>query len=160
MNDAIINDTKFIYQRNLAGDIKKSNSMFPNNKRTACIIISNEQAEQMAAEGYDIKWTKPREGENTKNFVSKAFLNVELKYRNKFNEMIKYPPKVYLVIDNETPVLLSEETVGQLDDIRVKNVNVVIHPSIDEASNSLKPYIRIMYVEQNIDDDPFAQRYK
>ena len=59
------------------------------------------------------------------------------------------------------PVLLDEDTVEEIDSMRVKNVNVILNAyEYDPANNGLSLYIRTMYVEQDLDDDPYAARYR
>ena len=157
-NCIVINDTRFIYQRNLAGDLSKSGK-FPSNSRVANIVIPTaDLAQRMVDEGYDVKMTKPREGEE-EGFVPQYFVKIEVKYRDKFGNPLKYLPKVYLVTDGEEPTLLDEDSIGILDNIRVKNVQLTINPYVKE-DGGLKAYVRVMYVEQNIDDDPFAEMYR
>ena len=62
--------------------------------------------------------------------------------------------------DGGTPILLDEDTVGTIDKIRVKNVNVVLNPyEYDPIKKAVSLYVRTMYVEQDMDDDPFKNRY-
>lgn len=152
-----VDDTKFIYQRNFAGDPSKSGK-FPSTARVANIVIPTAtQAQQMLDAGYDIKSTKPREGEE-EGFIPQNFLKIEVKYKDKFNQPLKYPSKVYLVTEGSEPTLLDEESIAILDTIRVKSVNLTIAP-YRKADGGLKAYVRVMYVEQNIDDDPFMEMY-
>ena len=84
-----------------------------------------------------------------------------LKYRNRIGQPVKYPPKVYLVSGNCEPKLLDEDSVGSIDQMRVKNVNVILNPyEYDPANNGMSLYVRTMYVEQDLDDDPYAARYR
>ena len=71
---------------------------------------------------------------------------------------MKYPPKVYLVNLDGVPVPLDEENVKLLDNIRIKNVNVILNPW-ENNNGGISLFIRTMYVEQDFDDDPYAARY-
>ena len=72
----------------------------------------------------------------------------------------KWPPKIYLVSGEAEPVLLDEESINSLDMCQVRNVNVVLNPYMNERTGRKSLYVRTMYVEQDIDDDPFASRYR
>ena len=73
------------------------------------------------------------------------------------NYQVKYPPKIYLVAGDSEPRLLTEDTIDVLDKIRVKNVDVTLNKRFTDMGNTL--YVRTMYVEQDIDDDPWAGKY-
>lgn len=135
---------------------------FGDTRRKANILIPDpEQAKELLKAGYNVRQTKPHADEDPSQFQPEYFLVGLLKYRDKNGVPVKYPPRVYLVTDDGETVLLDEETVGTLDKTRVKNVNVVINPYVyDPINNKMSLYIRTMYVEQGIDDDPFAARYR
>ena len=154
--DVMLDGTRFIFQRNFAGDPSKSGK-YASTARVANILIPDELAGEMLADGWDIRETKPREGEE-EDFIPQHYLKIEVKYRDKFNQPLRFLPNVYLVTDGEEPTPLNEDSIKVLDDIRVRAVNVVLHPSVKE-DGSYKAYVKVMYVEQNLDDDPFASRY-
>ena len=57
------------------------------------------------------------------------------------------------------PVLLDEESIGILDKIYVLNVDVVLNPYHNARTNRNSLYVKTMYVEQSVEDDPFAGKY-
>ena len=154
-----VDDTRFIFQTQFEGDPTKDR--FGDARRKANLIIPDpEQAKDLIKAGFKVRETKPRPDEDPSDFVPDYFVQIVLKYRNKFNQPVKYPPKVYLVSGDNEPVLLDEDSVACIDQMRVKNVNVILNPyEWDPANNGLILYIRTMYVEQDLDDDPYAARY-
>ena len=61
-NLVIIEGAKFIYDTNFPGDPKRDR--FGNDQRKANLVIPDiEQARRLIDEGYNVKLTKPREGE-------------------------------------------------------------------------------------------------
>lgn len=156
MNNMIsIENTKF-FSRNFSGD--PTQDRFGDDRRKCCIIIPDpNQAQQLADMGVNVKKTKPHDDDDPDDFVPTFFIQCVLKYADKFGNPLKYPPAVYLVNDDNIPTPLTEETVGILDRIRVKNVNVVLNASERDGKTFL--YIRTIYVEQDVEDDPFASRY-
>lgn len=160
MNKIItVDDTKFIFQTNFSGDPNRDRYADP--RRKANILIPDaSQAKELIKMGVKVRETRPRPDDDPDTFQPEYFVCAVLKYRNKFNEPVKYPPKVYLVSDGN-PVLLDEESVCAIDQMRVKNVNVVLNPyEYDPENNGVSLYIRTMYVEQDLDDDPYAARYR
>jgi len=155
-----IDDTNFIFKTNFTGD--PTRDRFGDSRRKANVLIPDpEQAKDLIKAGFKVRETRPGPDDDPSEFVPEFFIPVLLKYRNRMDQPVKYPPKVYLVSGDGEPVLLNEETVHCIDEIRVKNVNVILNPyEYDPANNGLSLYVRTMYVEQDLDDDPYAARYR
>lgn len=155
-----IENTRFIFNTNFSGDPERDS--YGDIRRKANIIIPDpEQAKDLIKAGFRVRETRPRKDEDPEEFTPEYCIPVILKYRDRTGALVKYPPKVYLVVDDNEPVLLDEDTVGKLDSIRARNVNVILNPyEYDPANNGVNLYIRTMYVEQELDDDPYAARYR
>lgn len=153
-----LDDTRFIFETNFAGDPAKDH--FGDSRRKANIVIpTKEQAEELLDMGFRVKKTKPGPKDDPDDYIPEYFVQAVLKYRDRYGKEMRYPPKVYLVNRDGNPVPLDEESVGELDKISVKNVNVILNPwSSDDGGKSL--YIRTMYVEQDFDYDPYAEKYR
>ena len=122
-----IENTKFIFRTNFSGDPDRDT--YGSDARRANIIIPDiRQAQMLIDEGFNVKVTKPREGEED-GFVPEYFVAIGVNYDS------NWPPKIYLVSGNANPVLLDEESVSSLDMCQVQNVNVVL---IKTRTNSLK----------------------
>lgn len=155
-----VDDTRFIFQTNFSGDPTKDR--FSDSRRKANLLIPDpEQVKDLIKAGFKVRETRPRQDEDPSEFIPEYFVTVLLKYRNRAGQPVKYPPKVYLVSGDNEPVLLDEESVACIDNMRIKNVNAILNPyEYDPANNGLSLYIRTMYVEQDLDDDPYAARYR
>ena len=152
-----VDDTNFIFKTNFSG--KPDNDRFGDYRRKANLIISDPaQADYLVNAGINVRETRPRDDDDPNEFVPERFVQVLLAYRKRNGEPVKYPPRVYLVVGDSDPVLLDEESVECIDHIRVKNVNAIL--TIHEHDNGRNLYIRTMYVEQDLDDDPYAARYR
>lgn len=145
-----VDNTRFIFHTNFSGDPKQDR--FGSTTRKGNIILPKELADELASEGFNVKETTPREGEE-EDFEPTYFISVTANYASKF------PPKIYIVVDGK-PVLLNEETVGEIDHVFVANVNLVCNKFTNQATGKSSLYIRTMYVEQNLDDDPYADLYR
>jgi len=146
-----IENTKFIFRTNFSGDPAKDKYK-STTRRGNLIIPSEEQAQEMIEAGYNVKVTQPREGEE-EGFVPTYFTPVIIGYANP-----RRRPKVYLVT-NGVPTELTEDTVGTLDDVYVLNVNATLNPRYNPDRDSWTLYVSQLYVEQDVDDDPWAGRY-
>ncbi len=160
--DSVINidDTRFIYHTNFAGDPEKDR--FGDIRRKANLVISDPAlVQRLREEGVNVRETRPFRDQNPEEFIPEYFVPVYLKYRKRDGSPVRYLPKVYLVQDGVDIVPLNEVTVACLDDIRVANVNVsVALREYDPITHQKNLYIRTLYVEQVIDDDPYAERYR
>lgn len=148
-----IDDTNFMHWgTNFAGDPRRSK--FGSSTRTANIIIPDEDlALRLLDEGFNVKKTSPRDGEE-EGYESLYHTPIIAKYE------AKYPPKIYLVSGDAEPVLLDSETVGEIDQISVKRVRVSLNPYHNPNTGKLSLYIRVMYVEQDCESDPYAKYYR
>ena len=155
-----VDDTRFIFATNFSGDPTKDR--FADSRRKANLLIPDlEQAKDLIKAGFKVRETRPRPDDDPSEFVPEYFVSVLLKYRNRAGQPVKYPPKVYLVSGDNEPVLLDEDSVSCIDNMRVKNVNVILNQyEYDPVNNGRSLYIRTMYVEQDLDDDPYASRYR
>lgn len=155
-----VDNTRFIFEKNFSGDPTKDR--FGDARRKVNLVIPDpEQAKDLIKAGFRVRQTNPRQDDDPETFVPEYFVTAILKYRTRMGQAVKYPPKVYLVSGDADPVLLDEDTVGTLDAMRIANVNVILNPyEFDPAGGGKNLYIRTMYVEQDLDDDPYAERYR
>ena len=149
-NLVIVENGKFIFDTNFAGDPKKDR--FGSDERKANLVIPDiDLARELIDDGLNVRLTKPRVGEE-EGFVPRYFVKVKLNYDS------KWPPKVYLVTDEDNSVLLDEESVACLDDIWVDRVNAVLNRY--EGPNGKSLYVKSMEVYQKVDDDPISAKYR
>lgn len=148
-NIITIEDTRFIFDTHFSGD--PATDKFKSTQRYANLIIPDIQlARQLIDMGANVKLTKPKEGEE-EGFEPRYFVKIILNYES------EWPPKVYLVSGDAEPLLMNGETVGTIDNMWVKNVNVQLN--VWQRVDGVSLFVKTMYVEQSIEDDPFAARY-
>lgn len=148
-NRIILENTRFIYDTNFAGDPMRDR--FKSTQRRANVIIPDPAiAHQMIDDGFNVKQTVPREGEE-EGFIPTYFVSVVINYESKF------PPRIFLVVGDSEPVLLDAESVAVLDTIRASNVDVFLNPRVWDRGKTL--YVNTMYVTQDLTADPFAMKY-
>lgn len=149
-----IDDTRFIYATNFSGD--PSRDRFGSDKRRVNVVIpTQELADQLVALGVKVRQTKPNpERTYDEPFVPTYFAPVTI------NMESKWPPHVYWITTTGKRLLCDIDTIGQLDFIRVKNV--CVQANLVEKRNTpgeYSLYADVMYVEQDADTDPYAERY-
>ena len=105
--------------------------------------------------GVTVKQTHPNpEKIYDEPFVPTYFVPVNV------NMESKWPPHVYWVTTTGKKLLCDIDMIGQLDYIRVKNVNCLCN-HVEKRNNpgEFSLYADVMYVEQDVDSDPYAARY-
>ena len=146
-----IENTKFIFKTNFAGD--PDQDTYGSDRRKANIIIPDEEmARELLAEGFNVKQTKPKDPDD-EGFIPRYFISITANYDS------DWPPKIYLVSGKAAPVPLDETSVGIIDKVYVTNVNVILNTYCNPKTKKCSLYVKTMYVEQDIESDPFASRY-
>lgn len=146
MANLTIEDAK-IFWKNFSGRGSQYNA---EGSRNFCVEIDNVTAQQLKADGWNVKYSEPREEGDEPS----AYIPVEVKYG-------AYPPKIYLVT-SKNQTLLDEDTVGELDRQEIERVDLIINPYSweikrkNETLRGIKAYCKTMYV--TIEDD-FGGRY-
>ena len=139
MRNLEITDARIMF-RNFSGEERTYNA---KGDRNFCVVIDADNAERLSEDGWNIKWTKPRE----EGDEPLAYLPVKVNYANR-------PPEIWKKTENGKPVLLDEITVGSLDDAEIIKVNkLVISPYAWNVSgkSGIKAYLRSGYF--TVEDD-------
>lgn len=145
-----IDKTRFIFKTNFAGDPTKER--YRSTTRYGNIVIDEDLAMDLRRDGFNVRETSPRDTDGP-DFKPEYFIKAVAKYDG------PYPPKIYLVSGDSDPVLLDKESLVDIDRARIAKVRVVLSPWMNEETRKGSFYIRTMYVEQDIESDPFARDY-
>ena len=131
--------------RNFAGREKKFNR---KGDRNFCVVIEDPaQAQKLANDGWNIRVRPAREGEKD----PLCYLPVAVRFDN-------YPPNIYMKT-RRNRTRLDEEAVESLDYAEIRDIDLIINPSVWEANGKtgIKAYLKTMYVV--IEEDEFAEKY-
>ena len=142
-NNIKIENAKLIF-KNFSGEESKFNR---KGNRNFCVILDPDVAEDLAEDGWNIKYLRPRDEGEEKT----PYLQVSVVFG-------KIPPKVTMIA-GRTKTLLDEDTIGTLDFADIANVDLIIRPYNWEVNGKegVKAYLKTMYVE--IEQDIFAGKY-
>lgn len=115
--------------------------------RNFAIFLDEDIAQQMAKDGWNVKYLKPRE----EGDEPQAYLSVSVNFRGR-------PPRIVMVT-SRNKTRLSEGEVSALDWAEIKNVDVAIRPYEWEVSGrtGVKAYLQSIYV--TIAEDDLEQKY-
>lgn len=116
------------------------------------VILPVDIAEAMLADGWNVKYLKPREADEEE--TETPWLSVAVSFDK------GRPPNIFLVTQEgrkRTP--LTVETVEQLDWVDIVNVDLIVRPYHWEVNGKggVKAYLQSMYI--TIEEDPLQQKY-
>lgn len=141
-----IEDARIIY-RNFSGIGSKFNR--EGDRNFSVIIPSQEIADELIAEGWNVRIKQPREGyEDEGPFMH---LPVKIKFNNR-------GPGVY-VRSGDRVTRLNEQTVDMIDEIDIRSVDLDVRPFDWEVGGKVgrTGYLQNIEVTQNV--DRFGARY-
>jgi hypothetical protein len=155
-NDTVLMEGVRLIFRNFTG---KEGQYNPEGARSFGVILPEDVAEQMAADGWNVKVLKPREDDEEETEPT-PWLPVKVGYGK------GKPPTIVLITDRGR-TNMTEDTVDMLDwvDIRVDEatglsmVDLIVRPyhySV-RGSDGIAAYLQSLYV--TIDEDPLAIKY-
>ena len=133
VNNVTIENAQLIF-RNFAGAQTTYNT---KGKRNFCVFIDDQAVvEDMISDGWNIKFTKPRDEEDE----PRAYLQVTVAYD-------KYPPTV-VAVTSKAKKLLKEDKIGELDWLQIEEASIVIRPYTWEVNgkSGIKAYLKAMKV--------------
>lgn len=110
------------------------------------IVLTQQQADDLAADGWNVKCKKPREDDEEQ--VERCVLKITAKWKVR-------PPRIKMIGDksrNET--MLTEDLVGVLDDVDIKTCDLTFTPyfwnlfkGTPKEAIGVSAYVKTMYVE-------------
>lgn len=141
----MVEDAKLMF-RNFSGVEDDYNT---KGDRNFAVVLSEEQAAEMDKEGWLIKRTKPREGDEED--MTEPFISVTAGYKHT-------PPSVMLVTSNSR-VPLDESTVGTLDHADLKTVDLICTAYHWEVGGKtgIKAYLQTMFAV--LDENPLELKW-
>lgn len=154
-NNLLIKGARIIY-KNFEGVGTDYNS--PGD-RNFCVIIDKELADTLAAEGWNVKVSKPHPEDP--DYEPYFFIKVKLSYRDKKTGQLKrYPPELYM-INSTGKHLLDENTVKVLDKKRIVNADLLIYPWSYENRQThdtrIQGYVKELYA--TIEESELEREY-
>lgn len=146
VNDKITIEGARLIFRNFSGEEGQFN---PKGNRNFCVLLDPDLAERLEEDGWNVKHLKPREDEDE----PQAYLQVKVMFG-------KIPPHCILVTSKNKKTL-TEDQVGMLDWVEIKNVDLIIRPynyELRDGTRGVKAYLKAIYV--TIVEDELELKYR
>lgn len=132
--------------RNFAG---KEGQYNREGDRNFGVILPENVAEAMAADGWNVKWLKPREDDEDE--TQTPWLSVSVNFKGR-------PPRI-VMITSRGRTNLDEGSIEMLDWADITNVDLIVRPYHWEVSgkSGIKAYLQSLYV--TIEEDDLEKKY-
>jgi hypothetical protein len=145
-NTVLMEGVRIIF-RNFAGKEGQYNRA---GDRNFGVILPNDVAEAMLADGWNVKYLKPREDDEEE--TETPWVSVSLNFDK------GRPPKVMLVTTRGRTAM-DEDSIEMLDWADIVNVDLIVRPYTWEVNGrtGIKAYLQSMYV--TIEEDELERKY-
>ena len=142
-NNVTIENARIIF-RNFSGKEDRYNRA---GDRNFCVVLTEEVAEDLVKDGWNVNWLEPREEGDDRQ----AFLKVTVKFG-------KNPPRI-MVVTERGKKSLDEDGVNLLDWAEINNVDLIIRPYDWDINGKTgrTAYLNSIYV--TIEEDPLEAKY-
>lgn len=146
-SDLMIEDAKLLFT-NFAGSPTRYNS--EGGKREFSVALPLNLVEDLEKDGWNVKYRKNADGEFD---PERPYLGVKVSYKFR-------APAIWLIAGGRKQ-LMTEDTVGTLDNITIKTADVVIHPSVYDVrgQQGISAYVKELYVVMDDESASFASKY-
>lgn len=146
-SDLMIEDAKILFT-NFAGSPTRYNS--EGGKREFSVALPLNLVEDLERDGWNVKFRKNADGDFD---PERPYLGVKVSY--KFRS-----PAIWLITGGRKQ-LMTEDTVGTIDNITIKTADVVIHPSVYDVrgQQGISAYVKELYVVMDDESASFASKY-
>lgn len=147
-NTVLMEGVRIIF-RNFAG---KEGQYNREGDRNFAVLLDDKTAEDMAADGWNVKWLRPREEDADEGREEpQAYLPISVNFKGR-------PPRIVL-ITSRGRTNIDEDQVEMLDWADIINVDLIVSPyawTVNDKSG-IKAYLQSLYV--TIQEDPLELKY-
>ena len=126
--DPIIIEGAVIKFKNFAGEAKQYN---PAGQRNFVLCLPDELAQQLAGEGWNVKWKPGRHPEDP----DEAQLTVKVKFKDSADERGQDP--IAYLIQGRRKLALDGRTVGILDRLAPLNIDLIVRPYVWDINGNV-----------------------
>lgn len=160
-----LKNTKFIFQPNFSGEVRGPyddgtryvniiiDEANPDNKYGKPSKMNQLKVEDLVNDGWNVRFREAND-----DYPEQAFIKVKVAYKKRNGEPVKRPPQIIKAIGGpDYRVMLDEDSVGDLDNEFIENVEHVDIRGWEYEEGKISAYLVNMYV--TVEDDPFMREY-
>lgn len=114
--------------KNFAGEARQYN---PAGQRNFVLCLPDDLAQQLTAEGWNVKWKPGRDPEDP----VEAQLVVKVKYNESGDDRSRDP--IAYLIQGRRKIALDGRTVATLDRLAPLNIDLVVHPYVWDINGNV-----------------------
>jgi hypothetical protein len=147
-NTVLMEGVRIIF-RNFSG--KEGQYNREGDRNFGVILPSEDVAQQMATDGWNVKWLKPRDEEEGEEGEETPWLSVSVNFKGR-------PPRI-VMITSRGRSNLGEDEIEILDWADITNVDLIVRPyewSVN-GRDGIKAYLQSIYV--TIEEDELEKKY-
>lgn len=144
-NTVLMEGVRIIF-RNFTG---KEGQYNREGDRNFAVLLDEKIATAMAEDNWNVKWLKPREGDEEE--TPQAYLPISVNFKGR-------PPRIVLITTRGRNNL-DEHSVEMLDWADIINVDLIVRPyewTVNDKTG-IKAYLQSIYV--TIEEDPLELKY-
>jgi hypothetical protein len=136
--------------RNFSGEEGQFNRKWDRN---FCVLVNDEEAKTLQEEGWNVKFTKPKDPEDQ----PQPYLQVKANYGDPASPN-DHPPIIWMH-NSHGKALMDVNTIQKLDTADITNVDLEISPYQWEVNGKtgISAYVKLMHV--TIAEDPWEAKY-
>lgn len=144
-NTVLMEGVRLVF-RNFAGKEQQYNR---EGDRNFAVLLDDNIAEQMLADGWNVKYMKPREDDEDE--TQQAYLQVSVGYKGR-------PPKI-VMITSRGRTNIGEDEVETLDWVDILNADLIVRPYewAVQGKTGIKAYLKSLFV--TIEEDALERKY-
>lgn len=144
-NTVLMEGVRIIF-RNFAG---KEGQYNREGDRNFAVLLDDKVANDMAEDGWNVKWLQPRSDEEGE--TPQAYLPVSVNFKGR-------PPRIVL-ITSRGRTNIDEHGIEMLDWVDIINVDLIVRPYewTVNGKSGIKAYLQSIYV--TIEEDPLEIKY-
>lgn len=145
----MVEDAEIVF-RNFAGREDAYNAA---GDRNFSVILDEETAEAMLADGWNIKRLRPREDDESEDAVGAPYIQVKVGYK------FRAPLVKIIGAVSGTRTDLTEDTVEIIDDLDIENVDFIAtaYDWTVNGKSGTKAYLKSMYI--TFQENPLELKY-
>ncbi len=123
----------------------------PDGARNFGVLLRPDQAEAAEADGWRVRWLKPRDEDSE----PQPWIKCSVAWRKRNGERVKFAPRI-VMITGRGKSSVTEQTAKMLDWADIESVDITMNP-YQNREGVANGYLKTLYVK--VREDAFESKY-